>query len=79
MGSNMQRQAVPLLYPESPLIGTGLEAQAARDSGMVVVSLEDGIITYISADKICVTNSQKKEISYNLQKYHYSISTSRDV
>ena len=72
MGSNMQRQAVPLLYPESPLIGTGLEAQAARDSGMVVVSLEDGIITYISADKICVTNSQKKEISYNLQKYQRS-------
>jgi len=72
MGSNMQRQAVPLLYPESPLIGTGLEAQAARDSGMVVVSLEDGIITYISADKICVTNSQKKEISYKLQKYQRS-------
>jgi len=72
MGSNMQRQAVPLLYPESPLIGTGLEAQAARDSGMVVVSLEDGIITYISADKICVTNNQKKEISYNLQKYQRS-------
>ena len=72
MGSNMQRQAVPLLYPESPLIGTGLEAQAARDSGMVVVSLEDGIVTYISADRICVTNNQGKEISYNLQKYQRS-------
>jgi DNA-directed RNA polymerase subunit beta len=69
MGSNMQRQAVPLLYPESPLIGTGLEAQAARDSGMVMVSLEDGIVTYISADRICVTNKEGKEISYNLQKY----------
>lgn len=72
MGSNMQRQAVPLLYPESPLIGTGLEAQAARDSGMVVVSLEDGIVTYISADRICVTNKKGKEISYNLQKYQRS-------
>ena len=72
MGSNMQRQAVPLLYPESPLIGTGLEAQAARDSGMVVVSLEDGVVTYISADRICVTNNEGKEISYNLQKYQRS-------
>jgi len=68
----MQRQAVPLLYPESPLIGTGLEAQAARDSGMVMVSLEDGIVTYISADRICVTNKEGKEISYNLQKYQRS-------
>ena len=72
MGSNMQRQAVPLLYPESPLIGTGLEAQAARDSGMVMVSLEDGTVTYISADRICVTNKEGKEISYNLQKYQRS-------
>ena len=72
MGSNMQRQAVPLLYPESPLIGTGLEAQAARDSGMVVVSLEDGVVTYISADRICVTNNEGKEIAYNLQKYQRS-------
>jgi DNA-directed RNA polymerase subunit beta len=72
MGSNMQRQAVPLLYPESPLIGTGLEAQAARDSGMVMVSLEDGTVTYISADRICVTNKEGKEFSYNLQKYQRS-------
>ena len=72
MGSNMQRQAVPLLYPESPLIGTGLEAQAARDSGMVVVSLEDGVVTYISADRICVTSKEGKEIAYNLQKYQRS-------
>ena len=72
MGSNMQRQAVPLLYPESPLIGTGLEAQAARDSGMVVVSLENGVVTYISADRICVTSKEGKEIAYNLQKYQRS-------
>jgi DNA-directed RNA polymerase subunit beta len=72
MGSNMQRQAVPLLYPESPLIGTGLEAQAARDSGMVTVSVSNGRITYVSADRICVTDSEDKEIFYYLQKYQRS-------
>jgi len=72
MGSNMQRQAVPLLYPESPLVGTGLEAQAARDSGMVVVSIEDGQVTFVSGDKICVTNKKGDEIAYYLQKYQRS-------
>ena len=73
MGSNMQRQAVPFcISRKSPLIGTGLEAQAARDSGMVVVSLENGVVTYISADRICVTSKEGKEIAYNLQKYQRS-------
>ena len=72
MGSNMQRQAVPLLYPESPLIGTGLEAQAARDSGMVIVSHSDGKVTYVSADRICITDEDGKEIVYSLQKYQRS-------
>ena len=54
MGSNMQRQAVPLLRPERPLVGTGLEAQAARDSGMVIVSSGDGEVTYVDATKIRV-------------------------
>jgi DNA-directed RNA polymerase subunit beta len=49
MGSNMQRQAVPLLKPERPLVGTGLEAQAARDSGMVIVSRTDGEVSYCDA------------------------------
>jgi len=49
MGSNMQRQAVPLLRPERPLVGTGLEAQAARDSGMVVVSRNYGTVDYVDA------------------------------
>jgi DNA-directed RNA polymerase subunit beta len=52
MGSNMQRQAVPLLRPERPLVGTGLEAQAARDSGMVVVSQHKGIVSYVDAERI---------------------------
>jgi DNA-directed RNA polymerase subunit beta len=54
MGSNMQRQAVPLLKPERPLVGTGLEAQAARDSGMVVVSRTDGDVVYVDATEIRV-------------------------
>jgi DNA-directed RNA polymerase subunit beta len=54
MGSNMQRQAVPLLRPERPLVGTGLEAQAARDSGMVIVSRTAGEVTYVDATKIKV-------------------------
>jgi DNA-directed RNA polymerase subunit beta len=54
MGSNMQRQAVPLLKPERPLVGTGLEAQAARDSGMVIVSRTDGDVTYVDATEIRV-------------------------
>ncbi|EGJ32262.1 MULTISPECIES: DNA-directed RNA polymerase subunit beta [Moorena] len=52
MGSNMQRQAVPLLRPERPLVGTGLEAQAARDSGMVVVAASDGEVVYVDANTI---------------------------
>lgn len=72
MGSNMQRQAVPLLFPESPLVGTGLEAQAARDSGMVTVSRSKGTVTYVSADEICVTDEEKREIAYHLHKYQRS-------
>jgi DNA-directed RNA polymerase subunit beta len=72
MGSNMQRQAVPLLYPESPIIGTGLEAQAARDSGMVIVSINRGKVTYVSADKICISDLEGKETLYHLQKYNRS-------
>ncbi|MDJ0704844.1 MAG: DNA-directed RNA polymerase subunit beta [Leptolyngbyaceae cyanobacterium MO_188.B28] len=69
MGSNMQRQAVPLLHPERPLVGTGLEAQAARDSGMVIVSQTDGEVSYVDANRIRVRNPQGKEIEYQIQKY----------
>jgi DNA-directed RNA polymerase subunit beta len=73
MGSNMQRQAVPLLRPERPLVGTGLEVQAARDSGMVIVSRTNGEVTYVSADKIRVRDSQAgREVEYQLQKYQRS-------
>ncbi|NMG05787.1 DNA-directed RNA polymerase subunit beta [Brasilonema sp. UFV-L1] len=82
MGSNMQRQAVPLLKPERPLVGTGLEAQAARDSGMVVVSRTDGDVTYVDATEIRVrprtlpsadgNKSNPAEIRYPISKYHRS-------
>ncbi len=87
MGSNMQRQAVPLLKPERPLVGTGLEAQAARDSGMVIISRTDGDVTYVDATEIRVRPRAKpveendttkpnppepKEIRYILSKYQRS-------
>jgi DNA-directed RNA polymerase subunit beta len=73
MGANMQRQAVPLLKPERPFVGTGLEAQAARDSGMVVVSRTNGVVTYVSADEVVVQPENFPEpIGYRLQKYQRS-------
>jgi DNA-directed RNA polymerase subunit beta len=80
MGSNMQRQAVPLLRPERPLVGTGLEAQAARDSGMVIVSKTHGIVTHVDANVIRVKVSEGSEgsegyppvMEYELQKYQRS-------
>jgi len=73
MGANMQRQAVPLLKPERPYVGTGLEAQAARDSGMVVVSRTNGVVTYVSADEIVVRPEDGGDpIVYRLQKYQRS-------
>lgn len=72
MGSNMQRQAVPLLKPERPLVGTGLEAQAARDSGMVIVSRTDGEVSYIDATRIRVRAANGSEIEYQMSKYQRS-------
>ncbi|MGJ3248456.1 MAG: DNA-directed RNA polymerase subunit beta [Elainellaceae cyanobacterium] len=72
MGSNMQRQAVPLLRPERPLVGTGLEAQAARDSGMVIVSQTDGEVSYVDANRIRVRSPEGRESEYFLQKYNRS-------
>ncbi|MDM9382875.1 DNA-directed RNA polymerase subunit beta [Chlorogloeopsis sp. ULAP01] len=73
MGSNMQRQAVPLLKPERPLVGTGLEAQGARDSGMVIISRTDGEVTYVDATKIRVRpKPNTPEQEYTLSKYQRS-------
>lgn len=54
MGANMQRQAVPLLNPESPIVGTGIEFEAARDSGAAIVATEDGIVKYVDANLITI-------------------------
>jgi DNA-directed RNA polymerase subunit beta len=73
MGSNMQRQAVPLLKPERPLVGTGLEAQGARDSGMVIISRTDGDVTYVDATEIRVRpKPNAPEIRYTISKYQRS-------
>lgn len=72
MGANMQRQAVPLLNPHAPYVGTGMEAQAARDSGAAVVADEDGIVKYVDATKIVVENKQGIEKSYRLLKFKRS-------
>ncbi|MBC6472607.1 MAG: DNA-directed RNA polymerase subunit beta [Hormoscilla sp. GM102CHS1] len=74
MGSNMQRQAVPLLRPERPLVGTGMETQAARDSGMVILSKEDGVVTYVDATKIRVRSIPKKASS-DAQRPHRATGT----
>jgi DNA-directed RNA polymerase subunit beta len=54
MGSNMQRQSVPLLFPDAPLVGTGLEEKVARDSGAVVIAKRDGVVSKVTADEIIV-------------------------
>ena len=69
MGSNMQRQAVPLLRPERPLVGTGLETQVARDSGMVPISRVNGTVTYVDANAIVVQDEEGLEHTHYLQKY----------
>lgn len=72
MGSNMQRQAVPLLRPERPLVGTGLEAQAARDSGMVLVSRVSGHVSYVDANRVQIEDEYGQLHEYVLQKYQRS-------
>ena len=82
MGSNMQRQAVPLLQPEAPLVGTGMEHIVARDSGAVVLAKRMGVVEYVSADRTVVrAESRSKKTDpvhdlpldiYNLTKYQRS-------
>ncbi|MBQ4516534.1 MAG: DNA-directed RNA polymerase subunit beta [Clostridia bacterium] len=69
MGSNMQRQAVPLLKPQSPIIGTGMEYKAAKDSGVVVLAKEDGVISKVSADEIVIKADDGTVNKYNLIKF----------
>nr|YP_009391240.1 RNA polymerase b-subunit [Dipterocladia arabiensis]ARW59384.1 RNA polymerase b-subunit [Dipterocladia arabiensis] len=72
MGSNMQRQAVPLLYPEKPIVGTGLEIKIARDAGIIILSRTNGRVNYVSGTKIGVQDVDGKIIHYRLKKYYRS-------
>jgi len=69
MGSNMQRQAVPLLIPDSPIVATGMEYKAAKDSGVVVLAQEDGVIKKVSSTYISLTGDSGKEYEYKLIKF----------
>ena len=72
MGSNMQRQSVPLILPQKPIVGTGLENQIAIDSGATLNAHSDGIVSSVTADQIIVKHTNGKEIKYPLQKYQRS-------
>jgi DNA-directed RNA polymerase subunit beta len=72
MGANMQRQAVPLINPDSPLVGTGMESVTASDCGVVLKSKEAGIVKFVDAKKIIIESSDKMNPNievYNLKKY----------
>ena len=82
MGSNMQRQAVPLLQPEAPLVGTGMEHVVARDSGAVIVAKRPGVVEYVAADRVVVRAEGRSKKAdpvqdlpldiFNLTKYRRS-------
>ncbi len=72
MGSNMQRQAVPLLRPEAPIVGTGVEHKIAYDSGVMVIARADGKVSYVDADTIRVLQDDGNEYEYKLKKFQGS-------
>jgi len=69
MGSNMQRQAVPLLRPEAPIVGTGFEEIVARDSRSMITAEADGTVEYVSADKIIVKYNIKEDSEESLLSF----------
>ncbi|MGI8594404.1 MAG: DNA-directed RNA polymerase subunit beta, partial [Solirubrobacteraceae bacterium] len=69
MGSNMQRQAVPLLKTEAPLVGTGMERRAALDTGDVVLAEAGGTIAFVDSEAIVIETSEGKKVEHELQKY----------
>ena len=72
MGSNMQRQAVPLLRPTAPFVGTGMEHRTAVDSGEIILAKKDGVVEYVQTDKIVVKNSDGTTSEYLLPKFQRS-------
>src|SRR5690554_5117160 len=82
MGSNMQRQAVPLLTPSAPIVGTGMEAKAARDSRTLILAEDDGVVEFVDSKKIVVkykvdeksfeyltSFDDERRVTYNLTKF----------
>lgn len=69
MGSNMQRQAVPLLMPESPIVGTGIEYRAAKDSGITVTAKNAGVVEKVSGEEIIIRNNKDELDTYKLRKF----------
>ena len=69
MGANMQRQAVPLLMPESPIVGTGIEYRAAKDSGTTVTAKNAGVVEKVTGDEIIVRNNKDGLDTYKLRKF----------
>ena len=69
MGANMQRQAVPIINPESPIVGTGMEYRAAKDSGSALVASESGIVEYVDAKRIIVKENNNYMHTYNLYQF----------
>ncbi len=73
MGSNMQRQAVPLLVTDAPMVGTGMEAQAARDSGVVLLARNSGVVEYVDATKILIRSDEDGTVdTYKMLKFKRS-------
>ena len=72
MGSNMQRQAVPLIDPEPPLVGTGIEEEVARDSGVLILAKDDGIVEEVCADHIKMNYKKEKNYIHRLYKFRRS-------
>lgn len=83
MGSNMQKQAIPCLKPEAPLVATGIEERIARDSGRLVYAEESGVVTYVDAKRIEIKNTKRKRKNYNLINYarhnQFSVTHQRPV
>ena len=69
MGSNMQRQAVPLLTVETPIVGTGIEYRAAKDSGITVTAKNEGVVEKVTADEVIVRNKKNSLDKYKLRKF----------
>lgn len=72
MGSNMQRQGVPLITPEAPHVATGMEAQAARDSGQVVLAQQSGEVVSVTSERVIIRDVDGKDHEYRLRKYSRS-------